>query len=279
MSINKFELDTEEGCKIWETFLDKQIDRLVQIEPSLRSSMVARISDIHPIYSSIIEDAISVRILGADGRLNQSYIIARAFLERLINYCFLQISSQEEYGNFIDYSDNKAGRRLSRSMMIDGKIKAKVEYAEGKYELPEHVKKAIVKFTSENGREKTRWTKLGLPERAAVIEKESEKNGLFMHLLIIYADASEALHGTLYGSLFHFGIYDPGSVPTDQASLDKHRYSTLSMLYLVFGSAIDTLFSFLNEIGERSVENSSCSSDLEFKIAAVKTGLVQAKIL
>lgn len=177
MSINKFELDTEEGCKVWESFLDNQIDRLVQIEPSLRSSMVSRISDIHPIYSSIIEDAISVRILGADGRLNQSYIIARAFLERLINYCFLQISSQEEYGNFIDYSDNKAGRRLSRSMMADGKIKAKVEYAEGKYELPEHIKKAIAKFTSENGREKHAGRNLDCPSALLLLKKNLKKMG------------------------------------------------------------------------------------------------------
>lgn len=276
MTINTYESDTDSGCKIWELFLEKQIDRLISIEPSLRFSAVAHISDVHAIYSSIIEDAISIRMLGANGRLNQSYILARAFLERLINYCFLQISSKDEYENFIDYSANKAGRRLSRTMVANGRVKAKIEYAGGEYELPSHIQKAIDKFTSENGREKTRWTKLGLPERAAIVESECEKSGLFMHLLCIYSDASEAIHGTLYGALFHLGTYDPQSAPTDQSSLDKHRYATLSMIYLILGSAIDTLFSFLNHLGEHVVEEISQSSELDFKLAAIKTGLVKA---
>jgi hypothetical protein len=57
----------------------------------------------------------------------------------------------------------------------------------------------VAKFTSERGREKTRWTDVSLSGRAAVVDAKVGKTGLFMCLLTVYADASEALHGTLYG--------------------------------------------------------------------------------
>lgn len=277
MNIKVKHIDTEEGCELLAEFLDSQINRLVELEPDLRCSEVGRMSSIHPLYSSIIEDCISIRVLGENGRLNQAYILTRAFLKRLINYCFLQIAPNHEYENFMDYSKNKAGRRLSRSMEVYGEVKAKLEYRKGEYELPDDVREAVEKFTSERGREKTRWTKLGLPERAAVIEKETGKSSLFMHLLSVYGDASEAIHGTLYGALFHFGVYDPGSTPHDQKSLDKQRFSTLSMLYLVFGSAIDTLFFLLLGIGDQNVQEAASESSAGFKVVAVKTGLAQAK--
>jgi hypothetical protein len=116
MNIKVKHIDTEEGCELLAEFLDSQINRLVELEPDLRCSEVGRMSSIHPLYSSIIEDCISIRVLGENGRLNQAYILTRAFLKRLINYCFLQIAPNHEYENFMDYSKNKAGRRLSRSM-------------------------------------------------------------------------------------------------------------------------------------------------------------------
>lgn len=277
MEIKVKHIDTEEGCELLADFLDRQINRLIELEPDLRRSQVGRLSPIHPLYSSIIEDCISIRLLGQNGRLNQAYILARAFLERMINYCFLQLAPDDEYENYIDYSKNKAGRRLSRSIEVYGEVKAKLEYRKGEYELPSDIREAIEKFTSEKGREKTRWTKLGLPERAAVLEKETGKSGLFMHLLSIYGDASEAIHGTLYGALFHFGVYDPGSTPHDQDSLDKQRFSTLSMLYLVCGSTVDTLLSLLLHIGVESVQEAASESDADFKVVAVKTGLARAK--
>ena len=96
-----------------------------------------------------------------------------------------------------------------------------------------------------------------------------------MSLLTIYADASEALHGTLYGATFHLGAYE-ASPPHDQASLDQHRYQTRSALYLMAGGSIDTLFALLASLGDGPFDTVAQASKNEFKEAAIATGLAVA---
>jgi hypothetical protein len=152
----------------------------------------------------------------------------------------------------------------------------RVALQDGDFELPPEIVAAVAKFTSERGREKTRWTSVSLPDRAAVVEAKLGNTGLFMSLLTIYADASEALHGTLYGAAFHLGAYDVGAILHDQASLDRQRYTTLSCLYLMAGGAIDTLLCTLKALDDgRFSELASVSKD-GFKKAAIQTGLAAA---
>lgn len=155
-------------------------------------------------------------------------------------------------------------------------MKARIVLNGGDFELPPEISAAIAKFTSDRGREKTRWTNISLPDRAAVIEAKLGNTGLFMSLLTIYADASEALHGTLYGAVFHLGAYQ-ASPPHDQASLDQHRHQTLSALYLMAGGGIDTLFSLLASLGDSHFKDVALASNNAFKEAAIATGLAVAK--
>ena len=110
-----------------------------------------------------------------------------------------------------------------------------------------------------------------------MIEAKLERTGLFMSLITIYADASEALHGTIYGAVFHLGAYNIGSVPTDQESLDRHRHATLCCLYLMTGGAIDTLISLLSFIGEPYALAVEAESKSDFKKTAVEVGLAATK--
>ena len=271
------DVQTLEGAKTLAGFLDGQISQLVQLEGIIRESNSPRVARLHALFASIIEDAISIRLLGEAARLNQAYIISRALLERLTNFCFLQLCTEAEFNDYVDYSLNKVGRRLDRNIEANGHEKARIALQGGDFELPPEIAAAVAKFTSERGREKTRWTAVSLPDRAAVVEAKLGGTGLFMSLLMIYADASEALHGTLYGAAFHLGAYDIGTVPHDQQSLDRHRYSTLSCLYLMAGGAIDTLLSLLCVLDDPAYSRSALASKNAFKIAAVHTGLAIAK--
>lgn len=271
------DVQTLDGAKTLASFLDGQISQLVQLESIIRESNSPRIARLHALFASIIEDAICIRLLGEAVRLNQAYIISRALLERLTNFCFLQLCTEAEFSDYVDYSLNKVGRRLDRNIEVNGKEKARIALQGGDFELPLEIAAAVAKFTSERGREKTRWTAVSLPDRAAVVEAKLGGTGLFMSLLLIYADASEALHGTLYGAVFHLGAYDIGAVPHDQQSLDQHRYSTLSCLYLMAGGAIDTLLSILCASDNLTYSRSSVASTNAFKIAAVHTGLATFK--
>ncbi|AVO56130.1 hypothetical protein C7A17_26445 [Ectopseudomonas mendocina] len=264
------------GAQILAQFLDGQVKHLIENVSAINHSNKPRVARLYAIYSAIIEDAISIRLLCENARTNQAYIVSRALLERLTNFCFLQLCTDAEFSDYVDYSLNKAGRSLDRSIEAGGQVKARIALNGGEFELPPEISAAIAKFTSERGREKTRWTNVSLPDRAAVIEAKLGNTGLFMSLLTIYADASEALHGTLYGAVFHLGAYET-SPPHDQASLDQHRYRTLSALYLMAGGSIDTLFSLLASLGESPFDAVAQASKRAFREAAIASGLAVAK--
>jgi hypothetical protein len=277
MSNVDINLQTDKGARLLANFLDAQISLLIQSVGKISASPLPRVARLYALYSAIIEDAISIRLLGDVARLNQAYIISRALLERLTNFCFLQLCKDEEFGDYIDYTLNKIGRRVDRNSEAYGVQKARVALQGGDFELPPEITAAVAKFTSERGREKTRWTTVSLPDRAAVIEAKLGNTGLFMSFLTVYADASEALHGTLYGAAFHLGAYDPGAVPHDQDSLDRHRYETLSCIYLMAGGSIDTMLSLLAAIDEPNFLQSAKASQVAFKRAAIQTGLAATK--
>lgn len=269
-------LSTHEGALLLAKFLDGQVKRLIENVSVVSNNNQLRIARLYPLYSAIIEDAISLRVLCDNARINQAYIVSRALLERLANFCFLQLCTDPEFSDYIDYSLNKAGRSLDRSIEVNGKIQARIALNGGDFELPPDISTAIAKFTSERGREKTRWTNVSLSERAAVIEAKLGNTGLFISLLTIYADASEALHGTLYGATFHLGTYliPP---PNSQVTWDQHRHQTLSTLYLMAGDSIDTLFALLASLGGSQFDGVALASKTAFKESAIATGLAIAK--
>lgn len=269
-------VSTDADSQLLAKFLDGQIKRLVESVSAVNGSHIPRVARLFSLYSVVIEDAISIRILCENARINQAYIVSRALLERITNFCFLQLCTDPEFSDYVDYSLNKAGRSLDRSIEANGKVKARIALNGGDFELPPEISAAIAKFTSERGREKTRWTNVSLPDRAAVIEAKLGNTGLFMSLLTIYADASEALHGTLYGAAFHLGAYQ-ASPPHDQESLDQHRHQTLSALYLMAGGGIDTLFSVLASLGDSHFKDVALASKNAFKEAAIATGLAVSK--
>ena len=109
-------VSTHAGAQILAQFLDNQMKRLIDNVSAINHSNNARVARLYAIYSAIIEDAISIRILGDSARTNQAYIVSRALLERLTNFCFLQLCTDAEFSDYVDYSLNKAGRSLDRSI-------------------------------------------------------------------------------------------------------------------------------------------------------------------
>ena len=269
-------VNTHTGSTILALFLEGQVNLLVKNLSSINKSKHPRVSKLYSIYSAIIEDAISIKLLCDNARTNQAYIISRALIERVTNFCFLQLCTDAAFSDYLDYSLNKAGRSLDQSIEANGQVKARLALNGGDFELPSEIRAAIAKFTSERGREKTRWTNISLPERAAVIEAKLGNTGLFMSLLAIYANASEALHGTIYGAVFHLGAYE-AKPPHDQVSLECHFHQTLSTLYLMAGASIDTLFGLLASLDDEAFDTAAKLSKSAFKEAAIATGLAVAK--
>ena len=85
-----------------------------------------------------------------------------------------------------------------------------------------------------------------------MLESIASKGGLEIGYLMfailgIYDDASEALHGTLYGSIFHMRPV-MGKKPATKGELKKTWNEQFSALFLMLGSCVHTLIYAFNEV-------------------------------
>lgn len=265
------DMETKEGMLLWRECLKKHIEIVHANESVIRNSDSVRLLKLYPLLAAILEDSISLDILASHSRVNQCYVISRALLERVINFSYLLYAPEQEYSSFVEYTKNKAARSLSRKIEIDGVEKVSLNFANDDYQLSEDYVKAVERFTSANGREIPRWTKLNIDKRADFLDKKSGKN-LLLHVLAIYADASEALHGTLYGALFHLGVFNPTRDIRDLDSVDRQRYTNLSFLYFMASAALSTLLFCIKENGA-DLNEAYHEADGVFNSAAEESGL------
>lgn len=221
-----------------------------------------RIASLYPLLFSIHSTGLSISLLARHGCLNECFMLARAFLERLINYIYLLICDEEEYLRYLAHTKQKGFRVLSRSVEA-GDMRAELKWA-GSIDLSkeQELKEAIDLFTSKTGREITRWTSATLSERLSTIAEKGKLNigSLLIALLAIYEDASEALHGTLYGSIFHIGVFTK-KLPSRKSELAKTYNEQFSMIFFILGICIDSLIEAIHrvtpidELQKRSKEN------------------------
>jgi len=146
-------------------------------------------------------------LLGDNNHLNEMLMVSRAILERLVNLCYLAVCGPEEVNRFRLYAIHKGYRKLDREFAGFGvKYTGEVDVSQS----PD-LQQALSLFTSKDGKELTTWTTRGLRERVKLIgERTSFPVGLFAILyLTVYEDASEALHGTLYGAGAEHAPFQP----------------------------------------------------------------------
>jgi len=221
-----------------------------------------RIASLYPLLFSIHSTALSIGLLARHGYLNECFMLARAFLERLINYIYLLFCNEEEYLRYLAHTKQKGFRMLNRSIKA-GDLQVELKWS-GSVDLDKEreLKEAIDLFTSEKGREITRWTSVVLSDRLGTIaEKGGLEIGPLMFALVgIYQDASEALHGTLYGSIFHIGVFTK-KLPSRKSALYKTYNEQFSVLFFALGVCVDSLVKAIhkvlpiNDLQKRSREN------------------------
>jgi len=166
-----------------------------------------------PLIVGISSNAKAVIKLARLGFWNELYPILRNLLERVITYYYLQFCSEEEFQNYIDYSVQKTYRKFDSEIKINNNTLS-VKYS-GDIDLEKNpdLRKVVEKFTSKVSKKPiTRWSNTSIEKKLELID-EVGKIDLFLLLAgleSIYDDGSEALHGTLYGCMFHTGAFQPG---------------------------------------------------------------------
>ena len=232
-----------------------QFDKL-EAEPN------ERVDSLYLLLFSMHDTAEAVGILIANQKINEAYMMARALLERIINYIFLLYCDEEDYKKYLSYTKQKSYRNLKKNVKA-GKLIAELKWT-GKLTLENDpdLQKAINLFTSKRGKTITRWRGKSLPEMLNVLSQETDIDikPLMLGLLAIYDDASEALHGTLYGTIFQIGLFTRGDIGT-KSQIVSSVHGQLSMLLLALGTCIDSLTVAVDKlfpikaIREKSKEN------------------------
>jgi len=190
----------------------------------------------------------------------ESVMLARAFMEKMINFCYVCICDDKEYRAFILHPIYKHYHNLGSIRLEDNLDLSNVEQIPKNYEEKQRIfkEKAIVQealaLFSET-KPNMSWTSRTLNERIEVIENWGKLLDVFFRFskMQYYADASEALHGSLYGCTYGIGAFDPEFDREKKGELSKKLYKENACVLLHLGMLIHetfTMISYKNNIQE-----------------------------
>jgi len=243
-------------------YFSRQYDLLERIEKGfLEINERERMGGLYPLLNSVMSGAISTDILVQKGLLTEAYITARAFLERITNLCYLLVCGETEYQDFIEYSQQKVVRSLISRQKAYSLIGHEIAIPKPP-ELHQKMKAMMKKFEKPSGKEKGSWTVLTIEKRMEYVGTTVSSFRTQGYLAIkeyLYADASESIHGTLYGAMFHTGILY--GLKGDKAVGEKYLHGLRANLYMMLGLLIEALCKVVGDrlggrnIGEEAEEN------------------------
>ena len=173
--------------------------------------------------------------------IDSGYILARAMVERAINFAYLDICEDTEFQAWHDYSVQKAFRLLNRQKTVgDVSVEINLFPTLNSSESPQ-LEALTRQFTSKTGKEITRWTRLNLDERLKHIEGNVDApmgvvEGLIAAMLSVYETGAEAQHGTLFG----VGLRAGWGLPP-QFDEELHKYALVTSIVECLSAAIFVL--------------------------------------
>jgi len=177
----------------------------------------------------------------------ETVMLARSFIEKMTNFCYLQVCDDEEYNKFLLHPYYRAFHNADKTKHA-GEVKIQLKFA-GKSDLKAMpvVSEALSIFSETNPR--LNWSTFSLDEKVALLSARSSISPEFflMNTLTIYSDASEALHGSLYGCALPTGKYIPGGSFGDVDAQRENILKNIALLYVQLGSLIHEMLKIFPE--------------------------------
>lgn len=211
----------------------------------------------------------------------ESMMLARSFIEKAINFCYVSICDEEEYRAFLLHPVYKYYHLTGMPNLMESWNfeEEEVQLRKKKQETLKQnpiVQEALDVFSETNPR--LNWTKKTLNQRITAIEEWGKLLDVFFTLakLQYYSDTSEALHGSLYGCTYGTGVFDPEFDHTNNEGLDKKLYKDSACILLHLGMLIHeclTLISYSNKIEDlwdHSYKNRNMALNLLFHVLEKK---------
>ena len=175
----------------------------------------------------------------------ETVMLSRSFLEKIINFCYLQVCSNNEFERFLLHPYYRQYHNLDRSKESHG-IKVGLKFSEIKeFKKMPQVENALNKFSQFNPSKN--WSKKTVDEKVSFIKNYSKLNIAYFLIstLTIYSDASESLHGSLYGCAYQTRVYEPSINHLDSNAVATNNLKSLILLYANMGILTHSVFQLL----------------------------------
>ncbi len=263
-----------------QQFFEAELTLLKEVLPKIVDDRLRKCSVL--LSSSLQTGAALLQLTNKiDYFTSESVMLARAFIEKTANFCYASICDEKEYRAFIlhpIYKNYHNVRITIREDDLDNISKIRDERKEKQEKLKKYdiVKEALTIFSEKNPN--LNWTKKTLNQRIDVIREKGKILDVFfsMSKFQYYSDASEILHGSLYGCTYNFGIFDPDFDNNRMEELDKRLYKDSTCMLLDLGMLIHESFTIISystkidEIWEHSYNNRGLALNLKFHVLGKK---------
>lgn len=201
---------------------------------------------------------------------SETIMLARSFIEKITNFCYLQVCDDKEFERFLLHPLYRAFHNSNRSKYV-GKHIIGLKYS-GKDRMKNgpKMKRALHIFSDVNPR--MSWSKLNVDQKIAIIAEKAKVSPEFflMNTLVVYSDASEALHGSLYGCALPTGAYTPGENHKDPERAKENLLKNTALLYVQMGSLIHELLKLFSDNDDIKPIIESSKKNHELAIAVMK---------
>lgn len=184
---------------------------------------------------------------------SEMVMLGRSFIEKIINFCYAILCDDKEYQKFLLHPLYRAYHRMDKRIKFSERTLSMPQTGEKEFKKLPRVAKALNLFSETNPR--MSWSNKTVDQKVEFIKIKSGINmGMFLlNVLLIYSDASEALHGTFFGASFHTGVFDSGVNHKDKNEVNRNLFRSLAQLYAQFGSNIHDVIKILSKDNDLSV--------------------------
>ncbi len=180
-------------------------------------------------------------------------MLARSFLETIVNFCYANVCDDTEYRRFLLHPIYKLyfttdRPQLGNSVETLEKNAAVIYEKRAKLKTNTVVQEALSLFSE--SKPNLKWTNKSLDDRIEAIKQYADCYiDIFLTLskFQYYSDASEILHGSLYGSTYHVGAFDPYFERDNMEELDKKLYADCTLMLLHLGMLIHGTLTFISK--------------------------------
>ncbi|MFA5643135.1 MAG: DUF5677 domain-containing protein [Candidatus Paceibacterota bacterium] len=236
------------------------------------SELSQRAKKVKIVIASACSTGTAIHILGEKPEYfySEMMMLSRSFIEKLTNFCYLQVCDDFEYEKFLLHPLYRAFHNCDKFKYTPkGKIGIKFAGREEMKKDPQ-IAKALSLFSETNPRKD--WSDLGIDQKVAFISQRSKIRTEFflLNTLTIYSNASESLHGSLYGCALATGAYAPGANLKNHIKTEKNLLKNTALIYAQLGSIIDELIKLLAESNKIEDLKEASNKNQDISVIAMK---------